>query len=314
MGFVKFAIFYGSYLYLPFVVGIVWWLLARPRSKNRWIMALGVLTLSSCVAYGRFIEPRLLFTPETKIKVCTHAEVSGEVRIAVFADSHNGMFPNAISMARIVSRVVETKPDFVLIPGDFTYHPQFDQLETLFAPLKDLQMPVYLVMGNHDEGLPGPFYSDELARIFKSWGLNVLDYGTARFIKGELSVRIVGFTDLWASYDEPTAGPIVTDPYKEAIIYLQHNPDMLEEISPLGKFDLFVAGHTHGGQIYLPFITCAFTLACDTHRYGFLQHREGPLFVTSGTGMVGLPMRFAVPPRIDVLNVQFEDCSADAKG
>ncbi|MEL7485803.1 MAG: phosphohydrolase, partial [Pseudomonadota bacterium] len=73
--------------------------------------------------------------------------------------------------------------------------------------------------------------------------------------------------------------------------------------------DLLIAGHTHGGQIYIPFVTCALIdFACRVQRYGLNMEERIPVFVTSGTGMTGLPMRFNMPPRIDVLNVATRAC------
>lgn len=76
------------------------------------------------------------------------------------------------------------------------------------------------------------------------------------------------------------------------------------------KTDLLVAGHTHGGQIQLPFITCWWTGLCGKNAaYGLREENDALVFTTSGTGMVGLPMRFRVPPRIDVLNVAYKSCA-----
>ena len=78
--------------------------------------------------------------------------------------------------------------------------------------------------------------------------------------------------------------------------------------------DLFLAGHTHGGQIHLPGLTCRlFRRACRVARYDLVEEDGALLFVTSGTGMVGLPMRFLVPPRIDVLNVSWSACGGDRR-
>jgi predicted MPP superfamily phosphohydrolase len=60
--------------------------------------------------------------------------------------------------------------------------------------------------------------------------------------------------------------------------------------------------------VLLPGLTCALTFACDTLRYGQAETPSGRLFVTSGIGMTGLPLRFGVPPRIDLLTLELSQC------
>lgn len=310
MTFLKIAIFYGSYLYIPFVIFVLWGMTRIQHWVPRFL-GVGVLVAATCVAYGRFVEPRILTVAEHNLKLCTKAGVEGDVRIAVFGDTHNGLFPVTIELEKIVERVETLSPDMVLVPGDLTYHPDFEDLEEIFAPLGNLTAPTYLVMGNHDEGIPGPLYAPILTKILIEDGINVIDGQSAALNVNDLKIRIVGMMDHWAAIQQDVpAGPYVQTSTDEAVIYLQHNPDMLTDVPDLGAFDLMVTGHTHGGQINLPFITCNFTFACDVHRKGFAALPEGNLFVTSGTGMTGLPMRFGVPPVIDMLNISFQNCAA----
>lgn len=314
MTLIKLAIFWLSYLYFPAVVLIGWFLLRRSgRFSDRGSKALAVLFLAtiSLAAWARFVEPRLLTVNSHDIKLCT-ADAPGQLRAVVFADTHLGLFGNAMPMQRIVERVNDLDPDLVLIPGDFTYYPTQRQMATLFAPLARLEAPTFAVMGNHDEGIPGPDLTDPLIARLEGYGVEVLDPGE-RVFESEKGSRlaIVGARDHWAMVRDGEA----VDAWKAQktgypVIYLQHNPDFIEEARNIGHFDLMVAGHTHGGQINLPIITCAFTFACDVQRYGLLQHERGQLFVTSGTGMVSLPFRFNVPPVIDVLELSLEDCGA----
>jgi predicted MPP superfamily phosphohydrolase len=92
-------------------------------------------------------------------------------------------------------------------------------------------------------------------------------------------------------------------------LVLTHNPATIQELRSREAVDLLIAGHTHGGQINIPIITCALMRdACRVTRYGFAEMERGLVFVTSGTGMVGLPMRFNAAPRIDVINLSWRAC------
>jgi hypothetical protein len=95
---------------------------------------------------------------------------------------------------------------------------------------------------------------------------------------------------------------------------LAHNPGTIRELPPAARLDLLVAGHTHGGQIYIPWLTCALLRdACAVVRYGFAEVGPYRVFVTSGTGMVGLPLRFNAPPRIDVIDLSWRQCGEEAR-
>ena len=125
-------------------------------------------------------------------------------------------------------------------------------------------------------------------------------------ISGEgFDIELVGMSELWARgrhvalFDRPAAKPRLA---------LAHDPDLMNVVSMKHRPDLVIAGHTHGGQVYLPFVTCRLTFACRVVRYGYGEPDARAVFVTSGTGQSMLPIRFAVPPRIDILNIKYASC------
>ena len=275
--------------------------------RRPWLMAAALIpTLLATYAYH--VEPRLLTVREHAVSLCGGG-LPGTLRAGVVSDTHLGRFANAMPMDRIAARLSRLDLDLVLVPGDLTYHPKPDELPELMAPLGALDLPVYAVMGNHDVGLPGPDLTGPTTDALEAAGVTVLYPGEAVFEGQGKYLRIAGLRDLYqVEYrDVPLGAPEERSPM--ATILLEHNPDAVLR-SELGPYDLMVAGHTHGGQVYIPGLTCALTFACDTLRYGYLDSPAGKLFVTSGTGMVGLPVRFAVPPRIDVLDLQITRCPA----
>ncbi|NHK28972.1 hypothetical protein FF098_013700 [Parvularcula flava] len=299
-------IYYASYLYF-IAVPVILWLMIRKDWRVRRVLLGLFLAGISVLAYARFVEPRILLVKEHELNICT-AEALGEVRAAVFSDTHNGIFGNAMPVARIVDRVNGLDADLVLIPGDFTYHPPADELPELFASLADLTAPAFAVMGNHDVGLSGEDLTEPLIDTLEAVGVAVLDGDAAATEVNGQPVNIIGLPDHWgAQRDFDWVAP--EQPISGAFTFaIEHNPDVLEQRRTLPEFDLMISGHTHGGQINIPLVTCALTFACDVHRYGFSEERRGNLFVTSGTGMVGLPMRFNVPPVIDMLTISYGPC------
>ncbi len=305
------AIYYASYLYF-LAVPVLLFLLLR---KGGWfsgrmsrLASVFALSAISVLAYARFVEPRLLLTKEHELSICNSK--TGTLRLAVVADPQIGIFDNVIPMQRIVNHVEELRPDMLVMPGDFTYYLAKEKLEQTFAPLKELSMPVYAVMGNHDEGLKGePDLSAPLTRVLKANGVQVLDGEVVDTNHQGATVRIIGMHDFWAAKERgwPIV-PVLPQSSADLTFYLQHNPDVAKYIGWLGDFDLMISGHTHGGQVNLPFLTCKLTFACRVTRYGFKNARYGKVFVSGGTGMGGLPMRFNAPPVIDVLNISYAPC------
>ena len=140
-------IFWGSYLYFPAV--LICGLIAVRGSRLWQVLALSAMLPASVLAYARFVEPHRLNVVETSIDL-TDGAGGRLLRAAVFADTHYGMFSNAVSANRIVNAVNKANVDVVFIPGDFVYHLPEERFAETFAPLADLDAPVFAVLGNHD--------------------------------------------------------------------------------------------------------------------------------------------------------------------
>ena len=300
--FFKLATFYLSWIYFPAAAALVY-LIARGGKARRRIAA-ATLAVATILAYARFIEPRLLLTTTTPIELKRCFAAAGRLKIALVSDIHNGLFANAVTPARLARAIAETKPDAVMIAGDSTYYLNPHRFDDVFRPLGAIGAPVFAVMGNHDVGIPGPDIGDALSASFARLGVHAID--NARVDDVVPNVEIVGLSDVWQGRQELS---LLAAPSATPRIVLTHNPTTIEEIGPGATLDLLLAGHTHGGQVYIPFLTCGLIhMACDPVRRGYGEANGRQLFVTSGVGMVGLPIRFLVPPRIDVLEVSYEAC------
>lgn len=300
--FFKLATFYLSWIYFPAAAALVY-LIARGGKARRRIAA-ATLAVATILAYARFIEPRMLVTATTPIELKRCFAAAGRLKIALVSDIHNGLFANAVTPARLARAIAETKPDAVMIAGDSTYYLDPNRFDEIFRPLGAIGAPVFAVMGNHDVGIPGPDIGDALSASFARVGLRAID--NMRVDDAVRGVEIVGLSDVWQGRQDLG---LLAAPSDKPRIVLTHNPTTIEEISPGATLDLLLAGHTHGGQVYIPFLTCGLIhMACDPVRRGYGEANGRQLFVTSGVGMVGLPIRFLVPPRIDVLEVSYEAC------
>ncbi|HEX5276870.1 MAG TPA: metallophosphoesterase [Fluviicoccus sp.] len=283
---------YGSWLMLC----LLWWAW-RGAHQGWWSrgMAVAMTLMLMLGIYARFIEPNLLLTRHTTIH-------SGyKLRVALISDLHYGQFSNTFQMRQLVRRLNELDVDAVLVAGDWTFDPRSGiRLEELLAAFRAVRHPVYSVPGNHDEEQPGPPLRQQLKAALVQNGIVPVE-GRSVQLGG---VRLVGLNELWSCANGAGLPPGFR-PDGRPLLILGHHPEAADMLPPLPEGSLVLAGHTHGGQVYLPWLTE--WLLGDTHlgtyRQGLYRRGNLQVFVTSGVGMIGLPLRFAVPPVVDVLDL-----------
>ncbi len=303
--YLKLAIFYASWLYFPAAAVLIRVILNRSQPSK--IVAALLLAPLTLLAYARFIEPRILLTVEHEATLARCFPEAGSARLVLFSDAHEGLFSNAIPIGRIVRRVNAAKGDAVFVAGDFVYFLARDRYQQTFSALASIEAPVFGVLGNHDVGLPGPDVGADLSRALESLDVSMIDDDIEAVTLNGSTVEIVGLSELWANNQDRK---LLERRGGSPRLVLTHNPATIEELRPREAVDFLMAGHTHGGQINIPGLTCALMAsACRVARYGFAETERGLVFVTSGTGMVGLPMRFNAVPRIDVIDLSWRACA-----
>jgi len=162
-------------------------------------------------------------------------------------------------------------------------------------------MPTYAVLGNHDQQAPGPDIDAELRSALAALDVHVIEED----VVGIEGFRLAGLGDRWAGKDDPAF--LSAAPSRVPTLVLTHNPDSAIDLGP-DVATLVLAGHTHGGQIRIPWLY----RHVIPSRYGFdrgeqfLSTPRGRVrvYTTVGTGEIGLPMRLFNPPTIDVLDLR----------
>ncbi len=281
---IKECIYWGSFLIIPFLVLIA---LYRKRMK-KWLLV--VLCIGSLFfVWARFIEPQMII-------VRNHAITTGFTgKVVLISDTHLGIYKNQRFLKRVVKVINEQNPDYVLIAGDFTYEPKPEDLITLFAPLSDINAPVYAVLGNHDTQHPGPNIRNELTSALKSHNVILLNNETV-VLK---DFTLLGLGDNWTKEDDITLLNSFTE--ADNVVVLTHNPDTTLNYTNNNNADVTLAGHTHCGQIRIPWLYKKVIPTEGSFDKGFSQELHTKLYITCGTGEDGLPMRLFNPPVVDVL-------------
>ncbi len=301
----KLLLYWGLWLVWPAMAGLALMAsrrLRRSRERHgarRWapvLLALGLLPVLGCVAWARFIEPQQLLVRET-----TLGSACG-VRIALISDLHIGLYMRERDLQRVVDRLNTLEVDAVLIAGDWTYEPLRD-LQAAFAPLAGVKHRMIGVLGNHDEEFPGPPLKAALQAALAAHHVQLIDGQRTALGRCEL----IGLGDLGAGSAVPQFQALrhqASEVPGSARVLLAHNPDTAF-ILPNGFAAIALTGHTHGGQINLPRITRK--LLDHVTRGHFRQGRyvlpNTTVFVSSGIGIDKLPLRFRVPPQIDLLRL-----------
>lgn len=289
--------FYVSYLLIPLFIFSVY---AGVIGYYSWHEALFIFLISGLLIYARFIEPQWIQVNTTQYQLYPDRALHKPVKVALIADLHIGLFSGRECQLRsIVDKINAAQPDLVVVAGDWTYEPENKLVQEL-AVLKNIQAPIYSVKGNHDEQYPGPPIETLLnAALAQN---NVID------IEGKVldfdEFRLLGVGDLWAGKADMRFMPDL--PQDKAWLILSHNPDTVDMVPALPQRPLMLSGHTHGGQVELPWLTdyVMKKVSILGHKKGLYQHEHADVFVTVGTGMVGVPFRFRVRPTIDMIELR----------
>lgn len=260
------------------------------------------------VTYGSFIEPRML----TKTTYDIAFPVARPLRIVVLSDLHIGPYKGSAYLRKAVRTANNALPDIIILTGDYFFTPYGDTED--LAPLDDLRasLGVFAVLGNHDVGqsrtlaaLGHPQGSRrlELLETFDRMGITVLenDSQILRTSMGDIAVAGVG--DAWARMMD--VGKALTDlPSDIPLILAAHSPDVI--LDPRARrAQIIVAGHTHGGQIRLPFIGPVPpipTRVGQAYDQGlFPLDQDTTLAITRGIGESSARARLFAPPEIMII-------------
>lgn len=219
--------------------------------------------------------------------------------IVLLADMHLGIYKDEKYLQRVVDRVNALSwIDLIVIAWDFTFEPTASQtLDTLFAPLAQFTVPVYAVLGNHDVQKPWPDLTQALIATLKKYHVNLLENDRVNLWDSYL----VGLDSMYTEQGDVSLLQYPKD--NKPVIALTHNPDMTLSYTAKARADLTLAGHTHGGQIRIPWLYRYVIPTRGDFDRGFSHERLTQLYISVWLGEVILPMRLFNPPTIDVIHL-----------
>lgn len=275
--------------------------------KKRILLIIPIIIIVCIFCYARFIEPNLLVVKtidiesEKAIKPCT---------ITFFTDTHFGKYYNEDHIEQIVNKINQTNPDIVIFGGDLLDNYARDRdsidLDYLSEQLQKIEAKVdkFAIWGNHD-------YGGGAVRVYEQF-MTSSDF---RVVKNELvevkdcGITLIGFDDYLMGMRDSSLYKINSDSLN---IVASHEPIVSQLLEGNGD-NLMLSGHTHGGQVNIPFLTSKF-LPEGSGQFvkGFYNEKELNtsislrMYTSSGIGMTRYPYRFLNPPEIIKINIKKE--------
>ena len=288
----------------------------RRRFLHRSLFNVGIsgITLTNS---GSLIEPQWIEITQHEISIANLPPAFEGFSIVQLTDLHHSSMVTLDYLQACFRQVVDLQPDLVVLTGDYiTYQEKYAQpvAQAIREIIIDAGIPTYAVLGNHDHwnnDWNDDWNDDSDATVFplrnrwKGDGLEVFNALTAEGIKvlmnesallqrGSDRLWLVGCDDFLAGdfdLEHALASLPSTD---EPRFLLMHNPQPIESISHHG-FDLVLSGHTHGGQISLPFVP---PKVGSKYLSGLFYVGTSRLYVCRGLGVTGVPIRFMTTPEI----------------
>lgn len=284
---------------------------ASARRWPRWFTARRVLLATLAVAtlagvWAFFIEPNRLVVRHESITPPRWPAALDGTRIVVLTDLHVGAPHIGVDkLTRVVDETNAADPDLVLILGDLVIQGvvggDFVEPEVIAEELSRLSAKhgVFAVLGNHDWWHNG----SQIRAALEAADIVVLEDHSTSVQIGEAQLYLAGVSDLMTR-DANIGRALEKVPAEATTLLITHNPDIFPDVPE--HVELSLAGHTHGGQVCLPVVGAPVVPSRFGQRYvrGHIVEEGRHLYVGVGVGTSILPVRFGVPPAIDVLTLR----------
>jgi len=258
--------------------------------------------------YVRLIEPR-------RLEIGCHEIGLGKgsdrppLRILHLSDFHASPVVSLAFIAKAIDLGLQLQPDLICLTGDFITR-KFDEFAAYTRVLSPLAKaaPAFACLGNHDGGLwvrkrRGYEDTKRVRQLLADCGVELLHNRATDLRIKDWNLHLVGLGDLWAKELQPEKALAETPADRNAVVIaLSHNPDSKERLEPYA-WDLLLCGHTHGGQLWLPFFGTPFAPVRDKRFVeGLHRWEERWIHVTRGVGNLH-GVRLNCPPEVSLLTL-----------
>lgn len=260
-----------------------------------YLILIGIVT----ILYATFIEPDLLRVIHYDFP---HSKIEGQpIKVVQFSDTHIGDFFTIEELQKVVDKINEQEADLVLFTGDLmddasVYQGSIEEIGTVLSNIQS-KFGNYAVFGNRDYGGGAERFYEEL---MESAGFHVLLNNHETITVNGTTLSLFGADDALIGYYDAkqTMKGIEEGNFN---LLLVHEPDLVDDFIDY-PVDLVVAGHSHGGQVYIPFVGPLLTTTlAEKYVRGLYDINENlSLYVNTGIGNTRVPFRLFNVPQITV--------------
>ena len=262
--------------------------------------------------YALFIGSKGLKVKEYKIEISNLPKEYHGLKIAHISDIHYGETINKKELENLKNKVNSLKPDLIFFTGDISTNglnnKQIEEVSKIMSKMK-ASIGKYAINGNHDykfkkwdiliENSGFTNLNDTFEIIYKNESDPIIISGISTNLYGTKNIKdkIEPITDYLNSFGENSSNePIYS-------ILLLHEPDFIDEID-YNKFDLVLSGHSHNGQVRVPFIGALYTpIGAKKYYDEYYRIDNTDLYISSGVGTTLLGVRLFNRPSFNFYRI-----------
>jgi predicted MPP superfamily phosphohydrolase len=280
----------------------------HPISRRRFLKTAALSVLGTGLlgaggyVYTNQVEPGWFELTQISLALPRLAPEFDGYRIAQISDIHLDVWTPRDRLGQAVAMIDQQSPDLVVITGDFvTYLPGYfaADLAVVLGALASRRTTL-AVLGNHDH------WTDAAAvrRVIAQSGIVELRNAVHTLRRGAALLHIAGVDDVWERQDRLDL-VLAQLPAEGAAILLAHEPDYADTSAATGRFDLQLSGHSHGGQVIIPFWGPV-VLPDHARKYPVGQYQVGEMvqYTNRGLGMISPHVRFNCRPEIALFTLR----------
>lgn len=230
-------------------------------------------------------------------------------RIVHITDIQGDEYTGRREIASYVDKINEQQPDIVVFTGDLiSYGTDFIKSSAEEFGQTTARLGTYAVVGDHDYWAG----TENVEKALQQENIPLLkDENYTIEVDSSISVLMTGVTEVYSKSSSPAIVDSLTKTAGEAtlkILASHQIKDHLIQSSKNNNYDMILAGHTHGGQIHVPFLGMRFSAAGRETPYvgGLYQEENLPIHVNNGLGFTLAPIRYDAPPEVTVIELSSE--------
>jgi predicted MPP superfamily phosphohydrolase len=280
-------------------------------TRRRFLLGLGGAAGAAGLAalYMRFCEARWLEVAHIPVRVAPPGETPPAVRVAHLSDFHASPVVPLDYISEAITRALGERPDVIALTGDFiTNHLHDGARYAEILRRLSAAAPTFACLGNHDGGswtrrAGGLATPDAVMALLRDAGIACLHNAAEGLTLRGRAFQFIGVGDLWSEACEPATAFARTPARGSATrVLLNHNPDAKDLLRPF-DWDVMLCGHTHGGQLRLPFLGTPFAPVVDKRFVeGLHRWQNRWMYITRGVGNLH-GLRFNCRPQVSVMEI-----------